>query len=262
MPVTKNDKLYKTLASVAEQTRDVMIKYRVTVANIQARTDVPLEEKLASIAKNRTITIQRLTTLEEGVSLANQALAQQIDDDLNPALSDPQALLAELHKTRMDAQLQALFAAKANEGPVALMGAIKSAAAKAAQKNDWAGMQAVREAADDAIDLIPSDGGTAAHDRLRADLLGQVDQAAVSMQTPVQQNALAIQNDITKGTSRVNLGLLQARYSVATDDFDIVVQLPTFEGEAVLQVEPQKAQVQPGQNWSKTDYNLPELPDE
>jgi len=259
MAVKKTDPLFKKLATVSEQAQTALLAYRDLHANVMARQNVPLEEKEKAIRAARDNTLKRLAMLEDAVSVANTTLAQRLEADLNPTKTPADLLLEELHKSRLDAQLQALFMAKANEGPGPLQAAIDNQVGKFAQKSDWVGIQAAREQAENAIDSMDLQGlAQSDRDTMKAALLKRVDNVAALGHTQDQLDATNIQGDLQKGTYRLTTALTYARFSVEQGDFENDVILPTFDGKANLVVQPQA----PNRFLQVTDYHLPELPAE
>lgn len=259
MAVKKTDPLFKKLATVSEQAQAILLQFRDLHANVMARQNVPLEEKEKAIRAARENTLKRLTLLEEAVSVANTVLAQRLDADLNPAKTPADLLLEELHKSRLDAMLQALFISKANEGPGPLQAAIDNQVGKFAQKSDWVGIQAAREQAENAIDSMDLQGLSAGDiTSMKATMLKRVDTAAALGHTQDQLDATAIQGELQKGTYRLTTALNYARFSVEQGNFENDVILPTFDGKATLVVQPQA----PNRFLQVTDYHLPELPAE
>lgn len=259
MPVSKKDPLFLKLESVSEQTKTALIKYRTIVAETRTKK-VPPEKLQEHLAKARDAVNQQFGMLEDAVSASSMRLRQMIEADLNPPLSGNDALLAELHKVRLDAGLQSLFMAKANEGTGALIGAIDGQVKKFSKAGDWTGVQAVREQADNAIDQMDLEGQSAQDQaRMKASILSRVDEALALNYTDEQQEAAALGAELEKGIQFATTAINYARFSVDNNDMESEVLLPTWTGD-LLRVGPQQpSQGEQRFNDEMAPYRLPDL---
>ncbi len=260
MPVNRNDPLFKKLASVSEQARDALVSYRTTVADTRTRRGVPPDKIDEHLAKLKQETTDQLTLLYEAVDAASTSLRQKIDAEIHPDLSGPEALLAEMHKIRLDAGLQSLFMAKANEGPSALLQAVDSTVAKYVKSRDWTGIEVAREQAEAVMDTMELDGLQESEQQsMKNAILKRIDDAAAEGYNPKQREAVELGDELHRGVAFVTTSLNYAQYAIEEDNFEGEVLLPTWTGD-LLKVGPQEAPARPTTHYDEMiDYRLPVL---
>jgi hypothetical protein len=197
--------------------------------------------------------------LYEAVDAASTSLRQKIDAEIQPNLSGPEALLAEMHKIRLDAGLQSLFMAKAKEGPSALLQAVDSTVAKYAKTHDWTGIEAAREQAEAVMDTMELDGlREAEQQNMKAAILSRIDEAAAEGYNPKQKQAVELGNELNRGVAFVTTALNYVQYAIEEDSFETDVLLPTWTGD-LLKVGPQQPPERSGYQSEMIDYQLPDL---